>query len=99
MSRQKYIFYKVIFIISIILLSVFTLYEIGIFIRALTWDYPYPALGIDINNPFEAWWIETFFNLIFAGVPLILTIAALIISRRKIKSFKNNIPKESGENQ
>ena len=95
MSRQKYILYKVIFVISIILLSGFTLYEIGIFIRALTWDYPYPALGIDINNPFEAWWIETVFVLIFAGVPLILTIAALIISRRKIKRFKNDVQKDS----
>ena len=98
MSKQKYIFYKVIFIISTILLSGFILYEIGVFICALTWDYPYPALGIDINNPFEAWWTETVFNLIFAGVPLILDIAALIISRRKIKSFKNSIQKESGEN-
>ncbi len=97
MSKRKYILYKVVFIISLILISGFCLYELYILIRALTLDYPYPALGIDINNPLEAWWTETFFNLVMNGVPLILAVAALIISRRKIKSFKNNTSTEQGE--
>ena len=97
MSKRKYILYKVVFIISLILISGFCLYELYILIRALTLDYPYPALGIGINNPLEAWWTETFFNLVMNGVPLILAVAALIISRRKIKSFKNNTSTEQGE--
>ena len=100
MSKRKYIIYKVIYIISKVLLCGFGIYEAWIFTRTLKWDYPYPALGIDIHNPLEAWWMETFFSLIFAGVPLILVIAAFIVSRRKIRSYKSNAEKESrGENQ
>ena len=99
MPKRKYIFYKVIFIISLILILGFCIFELYIFIYALPRDYPYPALGIDINNPLEAWWIDTFFNSVINGVPLILAVVEFIISRRKIKSVKNNTFTEQGESQ
>ena len=98
MSKRNYIFWKAIFITSTVLLSGFGIYEILLFIDALNRDYPYPALGIDMFNPFQAWQFDNVFVLTFAGVPLIFVIALFIISKMKIKKFKNNTLKKTGEN-
>ena len=52
-------------------------------------NYPYPALGIDINNWFEKFCLTMGFTLYVIGIPLIINIVLLIISAIKIKKKEN----------
>ena len=52
--------------------------------------YPYPALGIDVHNWYEQFYLNIIFMLYIWGIPLVIDILLLIISIIKIKKLKNN---------
>jgi len=52
-------------------------------------DYPYPALGVDISNWFEAFTLELAFFMMIAGVPLLVNIILMITSVVKLRKSKS----------
>ena len=52
--------------------------------------YPYPALGIDVHNWYEQFYLNMAFMLYIWSIPLIIDIILLIISIIKIKKLNNN---------
>lgn len=52
--------------------------------------YPYPALGIDVHNWYEQFYINMTFMLYIWSIPLIIDVILLIISIIKIRNLKNN---------
>lgn len=50
--------------------------------------YPYPALGIDINNWLDRFCLNMGFILYIGGIPIIIDIVLMIISIIKIKKVE-----------
>lgn len=50
--------------------------------------YPYPALGIDINNWLDRFCLNMGFILYIGGIPIIIDIVLMIISIIKIKKME-----------
>lgn len=52
--------------------------------------YPYPALGIDIHNWQEQFYLNMTFMIYILSIPLAIDILLLIILTVKIRKLKNN---------
>lgn len=52
--------------------------------------YPYPALGIDVHNWYEQFYLNMAFMLYIWIIPLVIDILLLIISIVKTRKLKNN---------
>ncbi len=82
--------WKIIKIITTSILIIFIIYliSLGIYYRFANIKYPYPALGIDIHNWFEAYQLEVGIILYILGIPLLINIVLLTISIMKTKEKK-----------
>lgn len=81
--------WKIVLIITSIFLLLCLLRIIGDGICCYMWDgkYPYPALGIDINNWYEQFKLDMAFFFFIMGIPILIDIILLIISIIKIKKY------------
>ena len=79
--------WKVILIITSVILLLCILRIIIDAISCYMWDgrYPYPALGIDINNWYEQFKLDMLFFFFIMGIPMAIDIILLIISIIKLK--------------
>ena len=84
MKKKKW---KIILIISSIILIICILVAIFDAISCYTRDiqYPYPALGIDVFHWYEQFRINMVFFLYIMGIPLIIDISLLILAIIKLK--------------
>lgn len=93
MKKKKW---KIILIISSIILIICILMAISDAISCYTRDiqYPYPALGIDVSHWYEQFFIDIVLALYIIGIPLIIDIVLLIIAiiklKRKDKKYERN---------
>ena len=85
MKKWKITLYITSILIIIFLIFVFTN---AILCYTAKVSYPYPALGFDVHNWFEQFYINLSFILYIAGLPIIIDITFLIISIIKIKKQK-----------
>ena len=79
-------------------ICIITIFIFVIFIGVVLWNlisaytakvsYPYPALGIDINNWFDMFSLRMAFVIYIFGIPMIADIVLFIISIIKIKKTK-----------
>ena len=93
MKKKKW---KIILIISSIILIICILMAISDAISCYTRDiqYPYPALGIAVSHWYEQFIIDIVLALYIIGIPLIIDIVLLIIAiiklKRKDKKYERN---------
>jgi len=79
--------WKIINKISIVIILIFVVFLIYNLISCYMYkgNYPYPALGIDINNWYEQFCLNMYFICYICGIPLLVDIILLIISIIKLK--------------
>lgn len=77
--------------ITLGLLVLFIILVLSMMFKYFTADvnYPYPALGVDISNWFEAFILELMFFMILVGVPLLVDIILMIVSVVKLRKSKS----------
>ena len=85
--------WKLIRAITTVILIIFIVIVLWNFISDYTAKvkYPYPALGIDINNWFDRFCMNLGFLLYIGGIPMIIDIVFMIISIIKIKNLKKEV--------
>lgn len=79
--------WKIIFGVTLSIGILYILALIGMAIYCYTEDtqYPYPALGTDVCNWFDAFYIMAYLTTYVFGAPLIINVVLFIISIIKIK--------------
>ena len=82
--------WKTIRTITTLILIIFIVIVLWNLISAYTAKvtYPYPALGIDINNWFDRFCLNIGFVLYIIGIPMIIDVVLMIISIIKIKKSR-----------
>lgn len=83
--------WKIINKVTLALLLFFVLIILWNAISCYMYDgkYPYPALGIDIYNWYEQFWLNMAFISYVLGIPFAIDIILLVISVIKIKKLKS----------
>lgn len=73
--------------ISLIGIISFIVFLIAHLVEAVSYhgDYPYPALGIDIHNWVDRFFLNTCFYLYIFGLPALVSVVLFIISLYKLK--------------
>ena len=77
--------WKIIRVITIIVLVLYFVRIIADLVACLRMSYPHPMLGIDANYWYDQFWVDMIFFGIYGGIPLIIDIVLLIISCKKLK--------------
>ena len=87
MSNNKMIVWKIVRLVTAVLLLAFIVFVIVAVIRNFNYQgsYPYPALGIDIHNWMEGAFLDVGIFLPFYIIPLPTALILFIISCVKIK--------------
>lgn len=82
--------WKIIRTITIAILIIFIVIVLWNLISAYTAKvtYPYPALGIDVNNWFDRFCINMGIILYILGIPMVVDIVLIIVSLLKLKRNK-----------
>ena len=79
--------WKIINKISIVIILIFVILVIYNLISCYNYKgkYPYPALGIDINNWYEQFCLNMYFIWYICAIPLLVAIVLLIVSIIKLR--------------
>ena len=82
--------WKIMRTITIAILIIFIVIVLWNLISAYTVKvtYPYPALGIEVNNWFDRFCIIMGIILYFLGIPMVVDIVLIIVSIIKLKRNK-----------
>ena len=94
MSNKKIKAWKIVRLLTAVLLLAFIVFVIVAMIRNYNYQgsYPYPALGVDVHNWVEGTFLDVGIFLPFYIIPLLTSLILFIISCVKIKrsSSQNN---------
>lgn len=77
--------WKIIKLVTIIILSIFMMYLVYDAIICTQMNYPHPMLGIEAHTWIEQFSVDLIFILITFGIPIIIDIILLIVSIIKLK--------------
>lgn len=81
--------WKIIEIVTIIILVVFVMYLVFDAVTCTQMDYPHPMLGIEAYTWIDQFSVDLYFILIIFGLPIMIDIILLIVSIIKLKKCKN----------
>ena len=81
--------WKIIKVVTTIILIVFMMYLILDAIICTQMKYPHPMLGIDAYTWIDQFSVDLVFIFITFGIPVVIDIILLVISVIKLRKYKN----------